>query len=101
MICERLVQPPRTLTDYKSKARNWIIPLPGKHRLDKLAPEHVQAAYATTHERGLQPSTILKIHRIISRALKIALRRGKITQNVATLMGRRFCGDHRDRSPDP
>jgi hypothetical protein len=37
-------------------------------------------------ERDLSPSTVLKIHRILSRALKIAERRGRISRNVATLV---------------
>jgi integrase len=36
--------------------------------------------------RGLSPSTVLKVHRILSRALRIAVRRGRITRNVAALI---------------
>lgn len=90
VICERLVlsekMAPRTLTDYRSKNRNWIIPLLGKHRLDKLTPEHLDTAYTTMLERDLSTSTVLKVHRILSRALTIAVRRGRITRNVATLV---------------
>jgi hypothetical protein len=50
VVCERLVlsekMAPRTLSDYRSKTRNWISPLLGKHRLDRLTPEHLDAAYA-------------------------------------------------------
>ncbi|MER7352340.1 tyrosine-type recombinase/integrase [Nonomuraea dietziae] len=90
VICERLVLSeklaPRTLADYHSKNRHWIVPLLGKHRLDKLAPEHLDAAYTTMLERGLATSTVLKVHRILSRALTIALRRGRVARNVATLI---------------
>ncbi|WP_431897218.1 tyrosine-type recombinase/integrase [Nonomuraea sp. bgisy101] len=90
VICERLVLSdklaPRTLADYRSKNRHWIVPLLGKHRLDKLAPEHLDAAYTTMLERGLSTSTVLKVHRILSRALTIALRRGRVNRNVATLI---------------
>ena len=51
---------PRTLADYGSKTRNWINPLLGKHRLDRLTPEHPDTAYATMFRRGLSPSTVLK-----------------------------------------
>ncbi|MEV0201058.1 hypothetical protein [Nonomuraea sp. NPDC050691] len=37
-------------------------------------------------EEGLSPSSVLKVHRILSRALAIAVRRGRITRNVATLV---------------
>ncbi|NAS22147.1 tyrosine-type recombinase/integrase [Herbidospora sp. NEAU-GS84] len=90
VICARLVQSgklaPRTLSDYRSKSKNWIIPLLGKHRLDKLAPEHLDTAYSTMLERRLSPSSVLKVHRILSRALTIGVRRGRITRNVATLI---------------
>jgi integrase len=36
--------------------------------------------------RGLSSSTVLKVHRILSRALKIAVRRGRIPRNIATLV---------------
>jgi len=77
---------PRTLADYRSKTRNWINPLLGQHRLDRLTPEHLDTAYATMLRRGLSPSTVLKVHRILSRALRIAVRRGRITRNVAALI---------------
>jgi integrase len=90
VICERLVlsekMAPRTLSDYRSKTQNWIVPLLGQHRLNRLTPEHLDTAYTTMLERGMSPSTVLKIHRILSRALKIAVRRGRITRNVATLI---------------
>lgn len=90
VICERLVlsdkMAPRTLADYRSKTQNWIVPLLGKHRLNRLTPEHLDTAYTTMLREGLSPSTVLKIHRILSRALKIAVRRDRIPRNVATLI---------------
>jgi integrase len=90
VLCERLVlsekMAPRTLADYRSKTRNWINPLLGKHRLDRLTPEHLDTAYATMLRHGLSPSTVLKVHRILSRALRVAVRRGRITRNVAVLV---------------
>jgi integrase len=86
-ICENLVasgkMSPRTLDDYRSKNRNWIEPKLGGHRLDRLLSDHLDAAYAEMYEAGLSPSTVLKIHRIISRALTVAVRRGKVGRNVA------------------
>ena len=89
-VCERLVSDgtmsPRTLDDYRSKTRVWLIPLLGQHRLDRMLPEHLDRAYAAMLKEGLSPSTVLKIHRILSRALKIAVRRDKVARNVATLI---------------
>ena len=90
VVCERLVlsdkMAPRTLADYRSKNRNWIVPLLGQHRLDRLTPEHLDAAYTIMLRRGLSPSTVLKVHRVLSRSLRIAVRRGRVTRNVATLV---------------
>ncbi|THA55742.1 tyrosine-type recombinase/integrase [Streptomyces sp. A1136] len=77
---------PRSLDDYWSKTRNDIIPGIGKHRLDKLAPEHLEVMYAVMLEEGHAASHVLKVHRILSRALKIAHRRRIINENVATLV---------------
>jgi hypothetical protein len=89
-ICERLVSSgnmaPRTLDDYRSKRRKWIVPLLGKHRLDRLLPEYLETAYQQMYDTGLSSSTVLKVHRILSRALTIAVRRDKVGRNVAQLI---------------
>ncbi|WP_327289488.1 tyrosine-type recombinase/integrase [Streptomyces sp. NBC_01198] len=77
---------PRSLDDYWSKTRNDIIPGVGQHRLDKLAPEHLEHMYRALLDAGHAPSHVLKVHRILSRALKIAHRRRMIVENVATLV---------------
>jgi integrase len=71
---------------YEPKVRRWIIPRLGKHRLDRLQPEHLDAFYTWLATQDLKPNTIVQIHRIISRALKIAWKRGKVTRNVASLV---------------
>jgi integrase len=77
---------PRSLDDYWSKTRNWIVPGIGKHRLDRLLPEHLDKLYAAMAAAGKAPSHALKVHRIISRALEVAVRRGKVGRNVAKLV---------------
>ncbi|MDS1271772.1 site-specific integrase [Lipingzhangella sp. LS1_29] len=77
---------PRTLDDYWSKTRNWIVPRLGKHRLDRLTPEHLERMYAVMFEVGKAPSHVLKVHRILSRALDIAHRRGAVSRNIAKLV---------------
>lgn len=77
---------PRSLDDYWSKTRNDIIPGIGKHRLDKLQPEHLERMYRAMLDEGHAPSHVLKVHRILSRALKIPHRRRIIAENVATLV---------------
>ncbi|MGV9387173.1 hypothetical protein ACWDRB_66150 [Nonomuraea sp. NPDC003707] len=87
VICERLVLSEKmALTDYRSKTRNWIVPLHGKHRLDRLTSEHLVTAYTALLEESLSSSSVLRVHRILSRALTIAVRRGRLARNVATLV---------------
>ncbi len=89
-VCELLVasgkMAPRTLDDYRSKTRLWIVPLLGAHRLDRLLTEHVERMESAMFEAGLSSSTVLKVHRILSRALTVAEQRGKVSRNVARLM---------------
>jgi integrase len=77
---------PSTLYDYRSKCRNWIYPHLGSIRLDRLKGEQLDALYLTMQRAGKAPSHQLKVHRIISRALEIAVRRGLAARNVATLI---------------
>jgi len=60
---------------YEPKVRRWIIPYLGKHRLDRLQPEHLDAFYTKLAAEGLKPNTVVQIHRILSRALKVAWKR--------------------------
>jgi Site-specific recombinase XerD len=77
---------PSTVYDYRSKMRNWVYPEHGARRLDKLTPEHLDAIYTAMARAGKAPSHQLKVHRILSRALEVALRRGHVVRNVAKLI---------------
>lgn len=75
-----------TLQGYRGKVNGRIIPAVGHHRLDRLQPEHLEAWYLELAEEGLASSTILQLHRILSRALKVAMQRGKVARNVCSLV---------------
>ncbi len=75
-----------TLDSYQSKVTSAIVPGLGGHRLDRLQPEHVERLYAAQAARGLAPATVLQYHRILSRALTVAVQRGKVARNVYTLV---------------
>jgi integrase len=47
---------------------------------------HLEALYAQLAADGLAPASVLQIHRIVSRALKVAMQRGKVRRNVASLV---------------
>lgn len=77
---------PTTIYDYRSKMRTWVYPVAGKVRVDRLAPEHLDAIYLAMARSGRAESTILKVHRILSRSLEVAFRRGLMPRNVAKLI---------------
>lgn len=77
---------PSTLTAYRGYVHNRVTPNIGRHRIDRLQPEHLEQLYTQLTAEGLAPASILQIHRIISRALKVATQRGKLRRNVATLV---------------
>jgi len=71
---------------YRPKIERWIIPKLGRHRLDRLYPEHLYAFYTSLRDEGLAPNTIVQVHRILSRALTIAVRQELISRNPCTLI---------------
>jgi integrase len=93
---------PQTLAGYASKINQYVIPLIGRHRLDKLEPRHLREMYERmgtqcppqtrgepcTHSpsHGLSHATRRQTHAIIRRALTIALRERLVVENVATLI---------------
>src|SRR4051795_6989737 len=76
----------RTVESYESSVRKHLIPLIGRHRLDRLRPEHLDQLYTQWLDAGYSPATVLRDHRILSRALTVAMQRGHIARNVATLV---------------
>lgn len=90
---------PTTMRGYRTYVDRYLIPLLGKHRLDRLTPEHVAAAWKELQATGrplaagekgtrkpLSPTSALQAHRILSRALRVAHQRGYVQRNVATLV---------------
>src|SRR3954454_9475226 len=76
----------RTLESYRSTVRLPLRPGIGHDRLDRLQPEHLERLYAALADKGLSPASILRAHRVLSRALRVASQRGKVARNVATLV---------------
>lgn len=77
---------PKTLDGYQSAVRNRLKPALGHHRLDRLLPEHLEAFYRRCEQDELATATVLGYHRMLSRALKVAMQRGHVTRNVCQLV---------------
>jgi integrase len=77
---------PRTLTGYRGYVDRYIVPTLGRKRLDKLTPDHVRDLHNAITGQGLSTTTALQAHRILAKALTDAMREGRVTRNVATLL---------------
>jgi integrase len=78
---------PRTLVGYRSYIRTWVdTSKVAKVRLDKLTPEHLEQLYKPLRDAKRSESTVAQLHRIISRALTVAMRRGRVGFNPAQRM---------------
>src|SRR3954468_14655021 len=76
----------RTLESYESAVRRHLIPGIGRLRIDRLRPEHLDQLYTALLDAGYSPATVLRHHRILSRALTVAVQRGHVPRNVAALV---------------
>lgn len=74
-----------THASYAGYVRGHIVPSLGKHHLDKLTPQHVQAFLNERSKAGLAPRTVQYLRAILRSALDQALRWGLVSRNVATL----------------
>lgn len=97
---ENVVRPTRawgTYTAYRALIERYAVPHIGAWRLDgharRLEPEHLLAMYeglkTTKVSRGkakMAPSTILKMHRMLRKSFKDAVRRGKASRNACDLI---------------
>ncbi len=79
---------PRTYERYEEVVRLHIVPVLGKYPLQKLLPQHVQAFYTQKLEEGYSPTTVLHIHNVLHKALKLAVRWGLTARNVCELVDR-------------
>lgn len=102
-VCAHRVKP-RTLESYRTINDNWIVPTIGAVRLTRLTPEHVEKMLAamrvgreytrtradgSTSTRAAKPlgqSQLLQAYRVLSRAIKVAHQRGRVTRNVVALV---------------
>lgn len=78
----------RTLEGYKGYVRRYIlepsdgVPPIGSIRLDKLTPAAVQRLYAHMHRQmDLSPSTVRRLHAVVSQALDHAVKTGELARN--------------------
>jgi len=75
----------RTQDGYESIVRNHLIPALGHVQLKQLHPQLIQGYYGKACER-LSARTVAKHHRLLSQALKYAVRQGYLSRNPCDLV---------------
>lgn len=75
----------RTHDGYQSIIKNHLIPVLGQHQLKKLTQQHIQVYYAKACEK-LSSRTVHHQHRVLSQALKYAVRQGYLGRNPCELV---------------
>lgn len=76
---------PLTLTQYRSVVRLRILPTLGSRRLQELTGAHVNTLHRKLEQDGLAIATRRQTHAILHRALRDAVRWGRLTRNPADL----------------
>ncbi len=74
-----------TIAGYRVAVNVHLVPGLGKHRLDRLEPEHLEKLYVRMMKAGSAPATAHQAHRTLRAALNEAVRRGHLNGNPASL----------------
>ncbi|MGX2996190.1 tyrosine-type recombinase/integrase [Streptomyces sp. JNUCC 64] len=74
-----------TYDGYEVAVRVHLVPGIGKHRIDRLEPEHLESLYRRMQQKGSKPATAHQAHRTARTALGEAVRRGHAAKNAAAL----------------
>jgi len=74
-----------TYAGYEVAVRVHLVPGVGKHRIDRLEPEHLESLYRRMQSAGSKAATAHQVHRTARTALGEAVRRGHAAKNAAAL----------------
>jgi len=75
---------PKTYQEYESVCRVYLNPAMGHLKVQSLTAVHLAGWYARWRkERKVTGGTVLNVHRVLSRALTVAVRWGVVGRNVA------------------
>jgi integrase len=76
---------PLTLAAYRSRVRRYIVPRLDPVRLQTLSGGHLNALYRELELAGLSVSTRRGVHTVLHRALRDAVRWGRLVRNPAAM----------------
>ncbi len=85
---------PRTYERYEEIVRLHIVPVLGRHQLQKLSAQHLQSFYTKKLAEGLAASTVACFHNVLHKALDMAVKWNLASRNACDLVspphGQRF-----------
>lgn len=79
---------PKTLENHSDAIDRWWLPTIGSTRLTALRPEQVETVVQSMVAKGLSPNTCRILTAPLIKALNLAVQRGEVTRNVASLAKR-------------
>lgn len=74
-----------TYAGYDVDVRVHLVPVIGRHALDRLTPEHIEQLHRRMTQAGSAPATVHHVHRTLRTALGEAQRRGYLLRNPAAI----------------
>jgi integrase len=75
-----------TLSAQEVIIRRHLVPYLGRVRLRELTPEQVESLLVRLEGPTFNSTSVLKVHRCLSRSLVVAMQRGLVNRNVCTLI---------------
>jgi len=74
-----------TADSYRNAVYNHLVPGLGKHRLERIQPDHFEKLYAKMQSAGHKPGNAHQVHRTAKTAFGEAVRRGHLGRNPVSL----------------
>jgi integrase len=77
---------PRTYERYEEIVRLHILPVLGRHKLQNLSAQHIQAFYTKKSKEGLSALTVISFHNLLHKALDTAVKWNLVARNMCKLV---------------
>lgn len=98
-VAKRKVRATTWHRSYRQKVTDHIVPFFERTPLPELDEELIEEFHAHLEDKGLSPATITQVHRIMSRALKVAVVRKRIGRNPCSNVSPPQVRRHRSEPP--
>lgn len=72
---------PHTIRSYMSLCEHQVFPRWGEAKIDRLRDDQIEDGYVEMLQAGLAPSSVVKVHAVLSSAYELAVKRGEVARN--------------------